>query len=49
MKTENRLVVARDLGERKVIANGYEVSFGGNKNIPKFMAIEVQICEYTKN
>ena len=45
---ESRAVVTwgwREWG--RLMVNGYEVSFGGNENILKLIA--VKLCEYTKS
>lgn len=55
IETESRLVVFLvSLGENGMTANGWCVSFGGNKNIKndygkKMIMVNSQLCEYTKS
>lgn len=37
------------VGERRVTANGYEVSFECNENVLELVVMEAQLCKYTKN
>ena len=52
IEMESRLVVTLSLEGWEIgelLAKGYGVSFGGDKNVLELVVIMEQFCEYTKN